>query len=158
MSNAALKARCVPSTQEVLFSANLEDGSSFSATLTELRSSSTPGRGDIWVVIAADRSNNSAKTFTITFSKDIQKDIQSEIGQITDEDDNVSLFYNNYEDPTNPTLQKARSGTIQYELDLKNMTLTGSFNADIDKADGSGHYLCRGHFDTALSRSGPTLV
>lgn len=154
MSNAALKARCVPLTQEVLFSANLEDGSSFSATLTELRSSSTPGRGDIWVVIAADRSNNSAKTFTITFSKSSQR----EIGQITDGDDNVSLFYNNYEDPTNPTLQKARSGTIQYELDLKNMTLIGSFNADIDKADGTGHYLCRGRFDTALSSSGPTLV
>ncbi|TFB40871.1 hypothetical protein [Pseudomonas sp. F01002] len=154
MSNTALKARCAPSALDEVFTANLEDSSNFVATLTELRSSSTPGRGEIWVVIATDRRDNNAKTFTITFSKDIQ----SNIGKITDGDDEVSLFYNNYEDLNNPTLQKARAGTIQYTLNLENMTFIGNFNADIDKSDGTGHYLCRGHFNTVLSRSSPTLI
>ncbi|MBC8997539.1 hypothetical protein IAI51_13470 [Pseudomonas sp. N40(2020)] len=153
MSNTALNA-CASSTLEETFSANLEDGTNFVATLTELRSSSTPGRGDIWVVIATDRRNDSAKTFTISFAKDIV----SSIGKITDGDNEVSLFYNNYADINNPTLQQARAGTIQYTLDLNEMTLRGTFNADIDKSDGSGQYLCTAHFDTKLSRSSPTLV
>jgi len=154
MSNTALKARCAPFALDEVFTANLEDGSDFVAAHTELRSSSTPGRGEIWVVIATDRSDNKAKTFTITFPKDIQ----SNIGKITDGDDEVSLFYNNYEDLANPTLQKARAGTIQYELDLEKLTFIGTFNADIDKSDGAGHYMCSARFNTVLSRSGPTLI
>lgn len=148
MSSAAMKLECQFSDPDDTFSANLEDGSDFVATLTELKSATTPGRGDVWVVIATDRNNNSTKTFTINFAKDSE----DTIGKITDNDDEVSLFYNNYEDLDNPTLQKARTGTIQYTLDTNTMTFVGSFNAEIDKADGSGAYMCSGHFNTTLSR------
>ncbi|KAF2395320.1 hypothetical protein [Pseudomonas frederiksbergensis] len=146
MSSAALKSECSFSDPTELFSANLEDGSNFVATVTELRSSTTPGLGDVYVVLATDR-RVATRTFTITFSKDIP----ATIGKITDDDDETSLIYNNYENLDNPTLQKARTGTIQYALDSGTKRFHGSFNADIDKSDGSGTYLCRGHFDTILS-------
>jgi len=148
MSSAAMKSECHFSDPDDTFSANLEDGSEFSATLTELKSATTPGRGDVWEVIATDRNNNSTKTFTINFAKGTE----DAIGKITDDDDQVSLFFNNYEDLDNPTLQKARTGTIQYTLDTNDMTFVGSFNAQVDKADGSDSYMCSGHFHTTLSR------
>ncbi|CDF94433.1 hypothetical protein BN844_0864 [Pseudomonas sp. SHC52] len=129
------------------FTANLEDNSNFSAALTTLRASTTPVRGDVWVVIATEWSNGKPRTFTITYSRDIKDAIGAEI---TDIDRHVNLIYNNYEDPDNPTLQKARSGSITYTMG-SSQRFTGSFEANIDKADGNGSYLCRGRFDTVLS-------
>lgn len=147
MNNAALKTDCTLSEQNEYFSANLEDGSTFNALHTELRSDTTPERGDIWVIIASDRKNGTTKTFTITFPKDSEEGIV----KITEGDSDASVFYNDYKDIQNPTFQPARSGTIQYKLDTKDMTFIGSFNAEIDKAGGSETYLCRAHFDTILS-------
>lgn len=145
MSSAAMKFVCETEAKQDSFSANLEDGSSFIATSTELRSSSTPGRGDIWVIIATDRTDYT-KTITIT----VAKDAINTIGEINEADDEVSLFYNNYTNIENPTFQAATSGTIQYTLDIANLTLIGSFNAHIKKSDGKGTYLCTGHINTSL--------
>lgn len=147
MSSAARNLDFDPLEAEVDFTANLEDNSNFSAAITSLRSSTTPSRGDVWVVIATEWSNGKPRTFTITFSKDIKDAIGAEI---TDIDRHVNMIYNNYEDPDNPTLQKARSGTITYAMGPSG-SFAGSFEAQIDKADGNGSYLCRGRFDTVLS-------
>ena len=145
MSSAAMKFVCETEVKQDSFSANLEDGSSFIATSTELRSSSTPGRGDIWVIIATDRADYT-KTITIT----VAKDVINTIGKINEDDEEVSLFYNNYINIENPTFQAATSGTIQYTLDIENSTLIGSFNAHIKKSEGNGTYLCTGHINTSL--------
>jgi len=147
MNNAALKTDCTLSEETDFFSANLEDGSSFAALHTELRSDTTPERGDIWVVIASDQRDGTTKTFTITFPKSSEEAIV----KITEGDSDASVFYNDYKDIQNPTLQIARAGAIQYKLDTENMTFVGSFNADIDKTDGSETYLCRAHFNTTLT-------
>ena len=148
MSSAAKKLDYELSEPGVSFIATLEDGSSFSASLTELKSSTTPGRGDVWVVVATERKNGTPRTFTITFSKNIEETD----GQITDDDKHTSLIFNNYEDLHDPTLQKARAGTIKYKLDTSTQNFNGSFVARIDKADGSGTYECLGQFNTLLSR------
>lgn len=149
MSTAALKLE----NPREDFTANLEDGSSFSATFTELKSGNTPGRGDVWIIVATDRTDDATKTFTISFCKD--SDEGKVIGKITDSDDEVSLHFNDYSDIQNPTLQVARTGTIQYTFNSTTKTFIGSFNADIDKADQSGNtYLCRGHYDTLLVGKG----
>ena len=145
MSSAAMKLECETKFKQDLFSANLEDGSTFIGTTTELISSSTPGRGDIWVIIATDRTDYT-KTITITVSKNVT----DTIGKITEDDEEVSLFYNNYINIGNPTFQAATSGTIQYTLDIESATFVGSFNAQIKKSDGNGTYLCTGHFNTSL--------
>lgn len=148
MSSAAMKLDYNFSEPVVNFTANLEDDSSFSASLTELKSATTPGLGDVWVVVATERKNDAPRTFTIIFSKTIEEETD---GKITDDDDQVSVTYNNYENLDNPTLQKARSGTIEYKLDASTKSFTGSFKANIEKHDGSGTYLCDGFFDTVLS-------
>jgi hypothetical protein len=152
MSTTALKIT-TPREEPKLFTANLEEGSTFSATITELKSGHTPGRGDIWIVVATDRTNDATKTFTISFCKD--SDEGKVTAKITDSDDAVSLFFNNYSDLQNPTFQVARTGTIQYTFSSTEKTFLGSFNADIDKADRSGDtYLCMGHYDTLLVSKG----
>lgn len=132
---------------QVDFTANLEDNSSFSAAMTTIRASTTPNRGDVWIVVATQWNNGRPRTFTITYSKDM-KEVDG--AEITDRDEYVSLIYNNYEDVDNPTLQKARAGTITYKMGPE-QSFVGSFEAHIDKSDGSGSYLCRGRFDTVLS-------
>lgn len=148
MRNAAMKSVCEMEVKQNTFTANLEDGSSFIATSTELRSSSTPGRGDVWVIIATDRTDYT-KTLTIT----VAKAVTNTIGTINEDDEEVSLFYNNYIDIENPTYQAATSGTIQYNLDIENLTLIGSFNARIKKSAGNDTYLCTGHINTSLISS-----
>lgn len=149
MSSAARKIDYSQSKANEDFTANLEDGSTFRALYTELTASTTPGRGDVWVIRAYDRNNIYARTFTITFQKDkLEGD-----AVITDDDTagHASLIYNDYENPQNPTLQKARTGTLQYTLDVGNQHFTGTFTANIDKADDSGTYESNGAFDTVLS-------
>ncbi|UZE20312.1 hypothetical protein LOY70_12185 [Pseudomonas sp. B21-054] len=147
MSSVATNLDYASLKSEVDFTANLEDNSNFSAALTTLTTSTTPLRGEVWVVIAVEWNNGKPRTFTITYSKDIKEAVGAEI---TDIDRYVNLIYNNYEDPENPTLQKARSGSITYKMG-PSQSFTGSFEAHIDKADGNGSYLCRGRFDTVLS-------
>ncbi|WP_085640866.1 MULTISPECIES: hypothetical protein [unclassified Pseudomonas] len=147
MNSSALKVTDTDPLE--VFTAILEDGSEFSATLTEIQSSNSPGRGDLWVVIATEFNGDAAKSFTIVFSKSIDQ----AIGKITENDveGEVGLFFNDYSDPDHPTLQKARSGNIQYSLDPQTLHFIGTFNAHIDKADNSGHsFLSKGEFDTVL--------
>ncbi len=101
------------------------------------------------MVISTSFHGGHAKTFTITFEQGKLEAITS----ITDDDDSVDLFYNDYSVPSNPTLQKAKSGSIQYKLDLNTLNFSGRFNAPIEKSDGSGTYMCNGEFNTQLSRS-----
>ncbi|TWC17619.1 MULTISPECIES: hypothetical protein [unclassified Pseudomonas] len=147
MSRAATKLDQEALASEVNFTANLEDNSNFNAAITTLKSSTTPNRGEVWVVVATEWKNGLPRTFTITFSKDIKEETD---GVITDNDEHVSLIYNNYADPNSPTLQKARRGSIQYTMGA-DMRFTGSFTAYIDKAQGNDSYLCTGLFDTELS-------
>lgn len=149
MSSAAKKIDYSQPEANEDFTANLEDGSTFRALYTELTASTTPGRGDVWIIRAYDRKNIFARTFTITFQKD-KLDGDAVITD-SDIDGDASLIYNDYEDPQNPTLQKARTGTLQYTLDIENQHFTGTFTANIDKADDSGSYVSNGTFDTVLS-------
>ncbi|WP_085657000.1 MULTISPECIES: hypothetical protein [unclassified Pseudomonas] len=147
MNSSALKVTDTDPLE--VFTAILEDGSEFSATLTEIKLEHSPGRGELWAVIATEFNDGAARSFTIKFSKAIDE----AIARITDEDGegDVTLFFNDYSDPERPTLQKARSGNIQYSLDPKTLHFFGTFNAHIDKADGSSQsYLSKGEFDTVL--------
>lgn len=141
-SKSALRAT------DVDFTATLEDGSPFRASVTELKSSVTPGRGDIWMVVATEWANGRPRTFTITFSKD-RKDVTNE--PVTDHDQHATVHFNNYEDPQNPTLQKARSGTITYHLNRTSLNFSGTFQVTMDKADGTGRFQCSGTYNTELS-------
>ena len=145
MNSAASKSSLA--TTDVNFTASLEDGSSFRASVTELKSSVTPGRGDIWMVIATEWVNGRPRTFTITFSKE-RKDATNE--PVTDQDQHATVHFNNYQDPLHPTLQKARSGPITYRFNRANLNFSGTFQVTMDKADGTGRYQCVGVFDTAL--------
>ncbi|MDB6446950.1 MULTISPECIES: hypothetical protein [Pseudomonas] len=147
MSNASTKPALDPLGSEVNFTANLEDNSNFSAVMTTLKGSTTPKRGEVWIVVATEWKNNRPRTFTIIFSKDIKEETDA---VITVDDAHVNLLYNNYDDPDAPTLQRARSGKITYQVG-PGMCFSGSFEAQIDKAQGGGTYLCTGNFDTALS-------
>ncbi|WP_434604182.1 hypothetical protein [Pseudomonas sp. R1-7] len=147
MSIAARKAAIFAT--EVNFTANLEDNSSFNASVTKLESSTTPGRGDIWVVVATEWVGGRPRTFTITFSKDKN---QATNETVTDQDLHATLHFNDYNDQENPTYQKARSGTISYFLDPTTLHFSGSFRVNIDKSDGTGRYACAGEFETDLSR------
>ncbi|AOE61078.1 hypothetical protein QZH45_18505 [Pseudomonas corrugata] len=147
MSSATTKPAQDALGSEVNFTANLEDASNFSAVMTTLKSSTTPKRGEVWIVVATEWKNDRPRTFTIVFSKEFK---EATAAVITANDEHVDLIYNNYEDPDVPTLQRARSGTITYKVG-PDMGFTGSFEAQIDKADGGGSYLCTGQFDTVLS-------
>ncbi|WP_085610393.1 MULTISPECIES: hypothetical protein [unclassified Pseudomonas] len=129
------------------FTANLENGSTFKALYTVLEESTTPGRGDVYMVIAYDRQNTYARTFTIVFKKST---LEGRIS-ITDDDLDSNVIFNNYEDPENPTLQKATGGILSYKLDIAENQFSGSFIADVTKADGSGTFPCTANFDTWLS-------
>lgn len=138
MSTVAMEVDRSLAVQNGLFTANLEDNSNFVATITELKSGSSPGRGDIWVVVATDRRNNVFRTFTITFSKNVE----DATATITENDEEVNLYFNNYEDLTNPTWQAAKKGTIRYTLNPLTKTFVGNFIADIKKKASLMKHMC----------------
>lgn len=147
MSSAAMKIDYLHSGINDEFTADLEDGSKFKAMYTELKSATTPGRGDVYIVIAYDREKPYVRTFTIVF----EKSKPEASTPITDADVNANVTYNSYQDPVNPTLQKATSGTLTYSLDIENNQFTGSFSANVVKADASDTFPCSATFNTSLS-------
>ncbi|MBH3443198.1 hypothetical protein GRW89_23045 [Pseudomonas moraviensis] len=129
------------------FTADLEDGTKFRAWYTELRSDTTPGRGDVYIVIAYDREKPFVRTFTIVFEK---SKLEASTA-ITEFDVGANVTYNSYENQQAPTLQKATSGTLDYKLDMETDRFTGTFTADVAKSDASGTFPCTATFDTSLT-------
>ncbi|MDM8193207.1 hypothetical protein EVS84_19700 [Pseudomonas koreensis] len=147
MSSAALKTGYNQNDFIDDFTADLEDGTKFRAWYTELRSDTTPGRGDVYIVIAYDREKPFVRTFTIVFEK--SKLEASTV--ITEVDVGANVTYNSYENQELPTLQKATSGTLDYKLDTETKRFTGTFTADVAKSDASGTFPCSAVFDTSLT-------
>ncbi len=133
------------------FDVILEDADPFKASVTTLRSSTSPNRGETWVVEATekDRDEKRLRVFLIVFAKTLPKG-NHHVGE--DKQNFVTIELVDYTDPQNPTSKLAISGNINFQLDVANSTFSGDFKAQIEvKGVGTLSTAADGEFDTLLT-------
>ncbi|MGE8179352.1 hypothetical protein [Pseudomonas fluorescens] len=146
MSVAAKKT-----STENFFSVTFEDAPPFTASGTTLRSSTSPNRGETWVVEATEKDSDEKRlrVFLIVFSKTLSNG-NHPVGE--DKPSFVTIELVDYTDPQNPTSKLAISGNINFQLDVANSTFSGNFNVQIEvKGAGTLSTAADGEFDTLLT-------
>ncbi|RON10089.1 hypothetical protein BK659_09305 [Pseudomonas brassicacearum] len=140
------------STQDY-FDVTLEDAAPFQTSGTALRSSTSPNRGETWVVEATERDGDEKRlrVFLIVFSKTLSNG-NHKVGE--DKQGHVTIELVDYTDPQNPTSQLAISGDINFQLDVTGSRFSGDFNVQIKKKDTHAHSTAAdGQFDTLLTNA-----
>lgn len=148
MSVAAKKT-----STEDYFDVTLEGAPPFTASGTTLRSSTSPNRGETWVVEATEKDSDEKRlrVFLIVFSKTLSNG-NHQVGE--DKPGFATIELVDYTDPQNPTSKLAISGDINFQLDVANSTFSGDFNAQIEvKGISTLSTTANGEFDTLLTRA-----
>ncbi|MGE8097043.1 hypothetical protein [Pseudomonas fluorescens] len=146
MSVAAKKT-----STEDYFDVTLENAPTFKSSVTALRSSTSPNRGETWVVEATEKDSDEKRlrVFLIVFSKTLS-DGSHQVGE--DKPGFVTIELVDYTDPQNPTSRLATSGNTNFQLDVAKSTFSGDFNVQIEvKGVSTLSITADGKFDTLLT-------
>ncbi|WP_347905925.1 hypothetical protein [Pseudomonas purpurea] len=133
------------------FDVTLEDAAPFKASGTALRSSTSPNRGETWVVEATEKDDDEKRlrVFIIVFSKTLTSG-SHKVGE--DKQGFVSIELVDYTDPQNPASELAISGDIEIQLDVAGSHFSGDFTVQIKKKDAHARSTAAdGKFDTLLT-------